>query len=85
MDEKDRTALADALAMLPQDKLDEIEAQARQTLASLEDANSAYPATRAFLQARRGLTNVRQLDKQGMQELRTHLEETLQSLCKAKA
>lgn len=83
MDEKDRNALAATIAKLPQDKLDEIEALARKTLAGLEDANSAYPATRAFLQAR-GLVNVRQLDKQGMQELRTHLEETLRSLCKAK-
>ena len=84
MDENDRTALAAALAALPQDKLDEIDAQARKTLASLEDANSAFPATQEFLRAR-GLTNVRQLDAQGNQELREHLERILQALCKAKA
>lgn len=84
MDEKDKEALATALAALPQDKLDEIETQARRTLASLEDANSAFPATQEFLRAR-GLTNVRELDKQGLAELREHLERTLKSLCKAEA
>lgn len=42
----------------------------------LNDANSAFPATKAFLQAR-GLSNVSQLDKQGLVELTKHLENTL--------
>jgi hypothetical protein len=84
MDEKDKAALTASLAALPQDKLDEFEAQARRTLESLEDANSAFPATQEFLRAR-GLTHMRELDAQGRKELREHLERTLQELCKAKA
>ena len=84
MDERQKAALTAALSGLSEQELAEVDASARRTLASLEDANSAFPATQEFLQAR-GLTNVRELDKQGMQELREHLERTLQSLCKAKA
>ncbi len=84
MDEKQRAALAAELATKTPEELAEIGAKARETLTQLEDLNSAFPATREFLEAR-GLTNVRQLDKAGMQELKEHLERTLQGLCKAKA
>lgn len=84
MDEKQKAALAAALSGLSDQQLAEVDASARKTLAALEDANSAFPATQEFLQAR-GLTNIRQLDKQGMQELKAHLEGILQGLCKAKA
>lgn len=84
MDEKERQALAAALEGLSSEQLDQVHDQAKRTLASLEDANSAYPATQEFLRAR-GLTNVRQLDKQGLADLKAHLEATLQALCKAKA
>ena len=84
MDERQKAALAAALSGLSDEQLAKVDASARKTLAALEDANSAFPATQEFLQAR-GLTNVRELDKQGLQELREHLEGLLQGLCKAKA
>lgn len=84
MDERQKAALAAALSGLSDEQLAKVDASARRTLAALEDANSAFPATQEFLQAR-GLTNIRQLDKQGLQELKEHLEGILQGLCKAKA
>lgn len=84
MDEKQKAALAAALSGLSDQQLADVDASARRTLAALEDANSAFPATKEFLEAR-GLTNVRQLDAQGLQELRAHLEGILQGLCKAQA
>lgn len=84
MDEQQKAALEAALSGLSDERLAEIDASARRTLTALEDANSAFPATQEFLQAR-GLTNVRELDPQGLKELREHLERTLQALCKAKA
>ena len=45
-------------------------------LHALEDLNSNYPATREFLKAR-GLTNVREFDVAGREELRQYLERTL--------
>ncbi|HSD12804.1 MAG TPA: hypothetical protein VLC10_04560 [Patescibacteria group bacterium] len=84
MDAKEREALAAALQQKSPEELEEIGRKARETLTQLEDLNSAYPATKEFLAAR-GLTNVRELDKEGMRELKEHLERTLQSLCKAKA
>ena len=42
-------------------------------LSNLQDANSAFPETKKFLQAR-GLRNVSQLDVLGQKDLRTHLE-----------
>lgn len=38
-----------------------------------EDLNSAFPATREFLESR-GLTNIRQLDNQGMRDLDMYLQ-----------
>lgn len=84
MDEKQRAALAAELASKTPEELAEIDRAARATLTQLEDLNSSFPATREFLESR-GLTNVRQLDKSGLQELKEHLERTLQGLCKAKA
>lgn len=84
MDEKERAALAAALGRLSDEDLAAVGSKARETLSQLEDLNSAFPATKEFLVAR-GLTNVRQLDAQGMRELKEHLERTLQGLCKAKA
>ncbi|HTM68844.1 MAG TPA: hypothetical protein VL426_06130 [Candidatus Binatia bacterium] len=84
MDAKERQALEAALRGLSAEQLEQVHDKAKETLRDLEDLNSAFPATQEFLQAR-GLTNVRQLDKQGMAELRTHLEGILQGLCKAKA
>lgn len=84
MDEKQKAALTAELLTKTPEELAEIDRKARETLAHLEDANSAFPATKEFLAAR-GLTNVRQLDKKGLQDLKEHLERTLQSLCKAKA
>lgn len=84
MDEKQRKDLEAALSGLSQEKLDEIHGSAQRALHSLEDLNSAFPATREFLEAR-GLTNVRELDKRGLAELRTHLEGILKGLSKGNA
>ncbi len=84
MDAKEREALAAALQQKSPEELDEIGRKARETLVQLEDLNSAFPATKEFLAAR-GLANVRDLDKEGLWELKEHLKRTLQGLCKAKA
>ncbi len=53
--------------------------QIDQLLESLQDLNSKYPATQEFLK-QRGLTNVRQLDAQGREDLLTHLRDVLRKL-----
>lgn len=62
--------LRDDLAM------DELNGRLMDLRDRLDDINSAYPSTKAFLETR-GLTKVSQLDDQGMQDLRSHLEERL--------
>ncbi|MEY4744606.1 MAG: hypothetical protein RL272_551 [Candidatus Parcubacteria bacterium] len=84
MDDDEKAALAAALRRLSPDELDEVGRKARETLTRLEDLNSMFPATKEFLAAR-GLTNVRQLDKTGLEELKAHLERTLKLLCKGQA
>lgn len=42
-------------------------------------ANSAYPATREFLESR-GLTSATELDEPGLRDLRRHLQNTLREL-----
>ncbi len=80
----EKAALAEALSALPDETLETLGKSLEELDRSLQDANSAFPETQKFLRAR-GLTHVRQLDKKGMQELKEHLERTLQGLCKAKA
>jgi len=84
MDEKQRQELEAALSGLSQERLEEVHDKAKEALAGLEDLNSAFPATQDFLRAR-GLTNVRQLDKEGNAALRAHLEGILKGLSKGNA
>lgn len=49
----------------------------------LNDANSSFPATKSFLDAR-GLSNVSQLDKQGLSDLTDHLKNILSELNRSK-
>lgn len=58
--------------------LDKLHRSLKQLNTGLENLNSAYPETKRFLEAR-GLTNVRQLDKQGLDELKAHLTEELKA------
>jgi len=48
---------------------------------NLQDINSTFPATKEFLLSR-GLTNVSELDEQGMKDLQNHLLEVLSKLGK---
>jgi len=74
--EKDRTELTKALSKLEPEELDKLHQGLLKTKSSLEDLNSAYPTTQEFLR-QRGLTNVRELDAQGREDLKRHLEGTL--------
>lgn len=51
----------------------------RRSLDQLDEINSSFDATRAFLAAR-GLTRVSQLDEQGRKDLIEHLRITLRNL-----
>ncbi len=46
---------------------------------TLQDLNSAFPETQAFLRAR-GLSNVRELDARGKQELTEYLVRVLRRM-----
>lgn len=58
------------------DALDELHQRLQKCSKDLGDLNSAFPATKTFLEAR-GLRSVNELDKNGLRELRKHLEDTL--------
>jgi len=64
------------LERMPDNVLEVIRENAEQLVSDLEDLNSMFPATKEFLTAR-GLTNVRQLDKTGREELVAHLQNVL--------
>ncbi|OGY67621.1 MAG: hypothetical protein A3B16_01270 [Candidatus Zambryskibacteria bacterium RIFCSPLOWO2_01_FULL_45_43] len=55
--------------------------KAQDSLKKLQDTNSAFPATREFLLTR-GLTNVSELNEQGMKDLQNHLLDVLSKLSK---
>ena len=59
--------------------LDGAERSLKESLRTIEDVNSMFPATQDFLRAR-GLTNIRELDDAGREELRKHLQLELQKL-----
>src|SRR3989344_1791345 len=59
--------------------LDSAKRSLEQSLRTIEDVNSMFPATQDFLRAR-GLTNIRELDDAGREELRKHLQLELQKL-----
>lgn len=44
-----------------------------------EDLNSLFPETKKFLEER-GMTHIRELNKQGLKELREHLEKRLKEI-----
>lgn len=48
-------------------------------LGNLQDMNSLFPQTRKFLESK-GLVSVRQLDRQGMDELHEYLQNVLAKL-----
>lgn len=64
------------LERMPDNVLEVTRENAEQLVSDLEDLNSMFPATKEFLTAR-GLTNVRQLDKRGREELVAHLQNVL--------
>jgi len=79
LSDKDKKDLAEALMKLSPAELDRLHDRLKETKRSLEDANSAFPETQSFLR-QRGLTNVSQLDAQGLEDLRMHLEQVLAKL-----
>jgi len=72
----EREQLRSMLERMPDSILSLTRQGAERLLHDLEDANSMFPATKEFLTAR-GLTNIRELDEQGREELLTHLKKTL--------
>ncbi len=79
--EEERLLLEHELQKLENSELKALYVQLVQQRLALEDINSQYPATKAFLQAR-GLTNVRQLDADGLKVLEQHLRDTLAAIFK---
>ncbi len=70
--------LAEALVELKR-VTTEAHTAAVQVLDQLDELNSAFPATRQFLESR-GVTRVSQLDSEGRDELMAHLQRTLQTI-----
>jgi len=81
LSDKERAALAAELARLTPEGLNLLHGKFQEVKRSLEDANTVFPETRDFLNAR-GLTHVSQLDRQGLEDLRRHLESALAKLVK---
>lgn len=71
--DKDKEALREDLSQLSDEQLDAMEKPLKTLRDSLDDVNSAFPATQEFLIAR-GLTRVSQLDATGREELTEHLK-----------
>ncbi len=59
--------------------LQEIEQRSLQALRDLQNLNSSFPETQSFLETK-GLTNVSELDAQGLSELEHHLCSVLERL-----
>lgn len=57
----------------PRKELSGIKRELDQLLTELTDLNSAFPATQRFLDAK-GLSHLSELDREGLKELRAHLE-----------
>ena len=76
LSDTERDALRRMLERMPDSVLTATRETAERYLRDLEDTNSAMPETKSFLEAR-GLTNVRQLDKDGREALVMHLKNTL--------
>lgn len=79
LSDDDRRKLADGLASLPDEALGEVKQGLGTLHGELMDANSQFPETKKFL-ATRGLTHVKQLDRQGMEDLKAHLQAVLRSV-----
>lgn len=62
-----------------QTALGESKEKLEDALERLQRLNSSFPATREFLEAR-GLDSVAQLDRQGVNELREHLQKVYKRL-----
>ena len=84
MDEETRRGLTELLLEATPQQLREIHAACAETLRDLQDLNTAFPATQEFLRER-GLTHVRELDAQGLEDLKSHLQKIHDRLYKNKA
>ena len=72
MTNEEKEKMADGLQFVPLEKLQELNKELQTLSRSLDDLNSAFPETKAFLQAK-GKTNVRQLTTEEKKELFDHL------------
>lgn len=79
LSDEDKAALRSALERMPDSALQLIKGKADRLLQSLDEANSAFPETKAFLETR-GLTRVSQLDDEGKAELVAHLRGVLRKV-----
>ena len=76
LSDDDKRKLAEGLATMSDDELADIKSGLDRLHDGLMDANSQYPETQKFL-ASRGLTHVKQLDRQGIRDLTEHLKTVL--------
>jgi hypothetical protein len=76
LSDDDKKKLAEGLSTFSEDELAEIKGKLETLHGELMDANSQFPETRKFL-AGRGLTHVKQLDRQGIKDLTAHLQTVL--------
>ena len=79
MDAKEKELLAEGLAKLSDQQRTEILKPLEELRDDLDRINSMYPETQKFLAAR-GLTNVKQLDAKGKEELTQYLTDILQRI-----
>ena len=79
LSDEEKDALKRVLMRCSPEELEKLHGKLQKAKRSLENANSVFPETRAFLNAR-GLTHVSQLDRQGLEDLRRHLESVLAKL-----
>lgn len=79
LSDDDKAKLAAGLDRYSDEELGEIKQGLDKLHGELMDANSQFPATREFL-ASRGLTHVKQLDRQGIKDLTAHLQAILRSV-----
>ena len=79
LSDDDKRKLAEGLSQYSDGALGEIKEGLDKLHGELMDANSQFPATQEFL-ASRGLTHVKQLDRQGIKDLAAHLQAVLHSV-----
>ncbi len=79
LSDDDRRRLAAGLGTLSDEALGEVKRELDTLHDELADANSQFPETKKFLAAR-GLTHVKQLDRQGREDLKAHLMAVLRSI-----